>query len=76
MLRYAQATQVIFHAKTKKFVVVLTDADLDKLAKPGGLPRVLKGKMQMVEAWTGLDLTFTETWQHIDLPPHLAQHEE
>ncbi len=66
-LRYARATQAIFHARTNKFIVVLSDADFSKLTKIGGLPRLLKDKMQEVEDATGLDLPSPDIWEHMRL---------
>ncbi len=73
-LRDAQATQVIFHARTQKYVVVLAEDDIKQLDQPGALPKILYAKMRAVEFWTGLPLEFDEEWQEIDLPRHLAQH--
>lgn len=72
-LRDSRATQVIFHAKTGKFVVVLDDADIERLAVKGALPRILEAKIRDVEEVSGLSLEFTEDWVEVDLPKHLVQ---
>lgn len=73
-LRYAQARQVIFHAKTNKHLVVLTDMDIDLLLKPGGLLHVLRDKILQIKMLTGSDFRLTPTWHRVELPPHLKQH--
>lgn len=74
-LQFAQATQIIFHAKTQKFVIVLTDTDIENLLIPGGLPRMIRDKMQRIEAFTGLDLSLDpNSWRQVDLPPHLSKY--
>ena len=73
-MRYAHATQVIFHAKTEKYVVVLTQRDIQELVNPGALPRILEASIRAVEEGTGLPIEFNEAWEEIDLPPHLSQY--
>lgn len=75
-LRDARATQVLFHAKTAKYVVVLDHHDIQALSEPGGLPRLLEAKVRDVEEVSGLPLEFDEDWKEIDLPPHLSQYLE
>lgn len=74
VLRDAQATQIIFHAKTGKYVVVLDHQDIQRLTQPGALPRILEAKIREVEEWTGLPLEFDEEWKETDLPPHLLKY--
>jgi hypothetical protein len=74
VLRDAQATQVLFHAKTKKFVVVFVHEDIQSLKEPGSLPRLLEAKIRAVEEWTGLSIEFSEDYKEIDLPEHMAQY--
>ncbi|MHC4619267.1 MAG: hypothetical protein ACYTEQ_16100 [Planctomycetota bacterium] len=74
VLRDAQATQIIFHARTSKYVVVLDHNDIQKLAEPGTLPRILEAKIRAVEEWTGLPVEFDHELQQVDLPAHLAQY--
>jgi hypothetical protein len=73
-LRDAQATQIIFHAKTGKSVVVFTNNDILKLVEPGALPRLLESKIRAIEEFSGLPLRFDEEWKEIDLPAHLKKY--
>lgn len=73
-LRDAQATQIVFHAKTSKYVVVLDHNDIQKLVDPGALPRILEAKIRAVEEWTGLPVEFDQEWQQVDLPAHLNKY--
>lgn len=73
-LQNSRATQVIFHAKTDKFIVVLDHSEIETLDQSGALPRILEAKIRDVEEASGLSLDFTEGWIEIDLPAHLAQH--
>jgi hypothetical protein len=74
----ARATQLLFHAKTQKFVIVLDKNDLRRLYKRGGLPRVLQEKIKEVESsykkridlGNGIDIE-----QQPKLPPHLAKYQ-
>ena len=70
-IRDAQATQIIFHAITKKFVIVLDHNDILKLGEPGYLPRVFEAKIREIEQWSGLE---TGPINLIDLPSHLAKY--
>jgi hypothetical protein len=74
-LRDAHATQVIFHAKTGKYVVVLDDHDIQLLTQPGALSRILEAKIGDVEEACGLPLSFNDDWVETDLPPHLSKYE-
>jgi hypothetical protein len=73
-LRDARATQVLFHARTKKFIVILEHKDLQQLLKKGGLPKILEAKIRDVESASNLQLDFNDNWGKVNLPPHLAQH--
>ena len=73
-LRDSQATQIIFHAKTEKCVIVFTHNDILKLGEPGALPRLLEAKIRAIEEYTGLPPRFDEEWKEIDLPDHLKKH--
>ena len=73
-LNDAQATQVIFHAKTGKCVIVFTHRDILKLKNPGALPRLLEAKIRNIEEFTGLPIEFDEDLKEIDLPAHLKRH--
>jgi predicted nuclease of predicted toxin-antitoxin system len=73
VLRDAQTTQIIFHAKTGKCVIVLTHNDILKLVEPGALPILLEAKIRAIEEYTGLPVRFEEDWKEIDLPVHLKR---
>jgi len=73
-LRDARATQVIFHALSGKFVVVLEDEDLQQLVGKGTLPKILEAKIRDVEDASGLSLEFDEDGTETDLPSHLSQY--
>lgn len=73
-LRDSRATQVLFHAKTRKFVVVLDHDDILQLDQPGSLPRILEAKIRDVEETSGLPLNRNPIWNEIDLPSHLQRH--
>lgn len=71
----AKATQVLFHAKTQKFVIVLDERDLLKLKNKGTLIRLIKEKIKDVELASGIRGDFDEDWDEMpDLPPHLRRH--
>lgn len=73
-LRDARATQALFHAKTRKYVVVVDHEDLIKISKGMSLPKILESKIREVESSTGMNFDFDEEWKEILLPPHLAKH--
>jgi hypothetical protein len=73
-LKNARATQVIFHAMSGKFVIVLDDEDLQQLVKKGALPRILEAKIRDVEEASGLSLRFDGDGAETDLPSHLSQY--
>ena len=74
VLRDARATQVLFHARTCKFVIVLDRNDLRLLSQSGGLLRVLEAKIRDAEQGSGVSLQFDEQWDEVDLPGHLSQY--
>lgn len=74
LLRDSRATQALFHAKTKKFVVVLDHDDILQLDQPGSLPRILEAKIRDVEEASGLPLDLDPIWNETDLPSHLQKH--
>jgi hypothetical protein len=75
-LTAAQATQILFYAKTNKVVVVLDDADIRRLGEPGMLPLLLEAKIRTIEEWTGLPTKLDETGKEMnDLPVHLKKYE-
>ena len=64
-------TQVVFHAKTNKIIVVLDKEDLLELTKNGSLIEVLTRKIRDLSELSGLPTVPTENYQETDLPPHL-----
>lgn len=70
-IRDAQATQIIFHAITKKFIIVLDHNDILKLGETGYLPRIIEAKIREIEQWSGFE---TGPIDVIDLPAHLAKY--
>ncbi len=73
-LKDARATQVLFHARTEKYVVVFSEKDIQALASPGSLVRLLEAKIRDIEEATGLDWSFSEDWREIVLPPHMSKY--
>jgi len=73
-LRDAAATQLLFHARTRKYVVVFDDLDIRSLTVRGSFVQVLNKKLRQVEEWTGLPSSFTEKYVEVDLPRHLRKH--
>lgn len=69
----ARASQVLFHAKTKKFVIVLDLPDIMLLGEEGALPRILEAKVRDLEDAAGLPLNFEDNWVEVDLPAHLQR---
>ena len=74
LLRDAYATQVLFHAKTGKYVVVLDDSDIQRLTEVGGLAKVLGAKIRAVEEAGHLPVPEDGSWQQVSLPAHLAKY--
>ncbi|MDB9451426.1 hypothetical protein [Dolichospermum circinale] len=64
-------TQVVFHAKTNKIIVVLDKEDLLELTKNGSLIEVLTRKIRDLSELSGLPTVPAENYQETDLPPHL-----
>lgn len=73
-LKDARATQALFHAKAKKFVVVIDNDDLKSIFNGFSLPKILEAKIREVEESTLLDITFNENWQEVVLPSHLRKY--
>ncbi len=73
-LRYARATQALFHSKTGKYVIVIDECDLQMIANGVALPKILEAKIRELEAATGLALSFDEDWREVDLPSHLSRY--
>lgn len=73
-LSNARATQVIFHADTKKFVVVIDHKNLEMIAKGVSFPKILEAKIREVEAAYGGEISFTDEWEETKLPAHLEKY--
>jgi hypothetical protein len=72
-LRYSRATQLMYHARTEKFVVVFDQHDLVKLKDSGSLLYLLRGKILEIEKATGFlaaDIRIKPP-SELSLPPHL-----
>ncbi len=65
--------QVVFHAKTRKMIVVLDKNDILELGKNGTLIRTLVRKIRDLCELSGLPTPSAEQREEIDLPPHLRQ---
>jgi hypothetical protein len=75
-LRDARATQVLFHAKTNKYVVVIDHDDLVEIRNGINFAKILEAKIREVEASAGIALEFNEGWQEVSLPSHLAKYRD
>lgn len=73
-IKDAQATQIIFHARHNKFVIVLDHEDIIQLDQAGMLPKIIEAKIRETEQWSGLNLDITEELAVVDLPEHLRKH--
>jgi len=74
-LMASRATQIVFHAKTGKYVVLLDHEDIKQLKNKGALLKLLEVKIKDVEAAAGLSLDFDDSsWIEVDLPPHLSKY--
>jgi len=71
-LSEARLRQALFHAKTSVPVVVLAWSDIEQLARPGSLIRILRDKVGEIERMTGLPTSKVAKLRHCLLPPHLA----
>lgn len=70
----ARATQVLFHAKTAKYLVIITADDFEKLKEIGGLPKLLEAKIRDVEISSNIPLEYGDDWIKVNLPPHIARY--
>jgi hypothetical protein len=75
-LQDSRATQVLFHARTDKFVVVIDHDDILQLDQIGSLPRLLEARIKDVEEASGLSLDLDLDWNEVDLPSHLSKYSE
>lgn len=76
VLRDARATQVIFHAETGKYIVVLEHNDLLELMNRGSLLKLLEEKIRDAEAAAGIlrpDMDIDE-YNEVSLPSHLRKY--
>ena len=69
-------TQVVFHAKTNKIIVVLDKEDLLELTKNGSLIEVLTRKIRDLSELSGLPTAPVDNYLEKDLPPHLQKLDE
>jgi hypothetical protein len=72
-IRDCRLRQVLFHAKTQKFIIVLDKDDILKLGKNGTLIQTLVRKIRDLCELSGLPTPPVEQWDEIDLPQHLKQ---
>jgi hypothetical protein len=63
--------QVIFHARTKKYIVVLDKNDIFSLRKDGSLITLLTRKIREIQQLSGLETVAIENFVETDLPDHL-----
>ncbi len=76
-LSEAFATQALFHARTKKFVIVLDDRNLKELATGANLLEIIEKKIQEIESGTGLYDNFLSpkiSKKDSPLPPHIQKY--
>lgn len=73
-LRDAQATQILFYARSSKFVVVLNKEDIINLREPGTLVRLLERKVRAIEEWTGIVSDDESSLPEVDIPGHLLKY--
>ena len=73
-LNDSRAIQVIYHAKTDKYLIVFDHDDIQLLQQPGALIRLIRSKISDVEDLSGIDLEYDGNVEELDdLPPHLAK---
>jgi len=63
--------QVLFHAKTQKFIVVLDKNDIFELGKNGSLIQIIVRKIRDLCELSGLPTPSISEYEEIDLPNHL-----
>lgn len=75
VLRDARATQILFHAMTRKYVVLLNHDDILRLGEVGSLPRLLEARIRDIEDRLGTEVDFNTDWKETDtLPTHLRKY--
>lgn len=70
----SRATQVLFHAKTNKYVVVIDHDDLVNISNGINFIKIIEAKIREVESSAGINLEFNEELKEISLPSHLAKY--
>jgi hypothetical protein len=73
-LRDAHATQVLFHAATKKYVVAISREDFGRLLEMGGLPNLLEQKIYDVEAASTMPGPPDDGWKKVNCPSYIARY--
>lgn len=63
--------QIIFHAKTGKYIIVLDQQDIFSLAQPGSLLLLLSRKIKELQELSGLPTQPIQNLNEIDLPDYL-----
>lgn len=71
-LEAARATQALFHAKVKKYVVVIDDDDFKLIIDGVSFVKILRNKILEVEAASGRDYSYSSSLVEHDLPKHLS----
>jgi hypothetical protein len=70
-LKDCKLRQVLYHAKTGKYIIVLDKDDILSLGKNGTLIKLLQRKIRDVRELSGIPTTTVELNEEIDLPKHL-----
>ncbi len=65
--------QVLYHAKTGKYIIVLDKEDILSLGQNGTLMTLLIRKIRDLNELTGLPTVTVKQFQEIDLPQHLKE---
>ena len=68
----AKLRQVLYHANTKKKVIVLDLNDIRKLGTNGSFIRILNRKIRDITELSGMPIFDPEKVKEVDLPPHLS----
>ena len=72
-VRDCKLRQVIFHAKTQKYIVVFDKDEILKLGKNGTFVTMLTRKIREIQELSGIPPEPVENFQEIDLPAHLKE---
>ncbi|GAA5531246.1 hypothetical protein [Herpetosiphon gulosus] len=68
------ATQMLFRARTEKFIIVFNKEDIYRLGERGSLLKLIRAKIHDAQGWAGKPLDIDKGWNEIDLPPHMAKY--